>query len=221
MNFYFGTYDSGEHWQTGNYQKEVDINREICDEVMEKYGRKPAFKGWYITHEINTFNDGMMEVYDKLSTHLKTLKKIPILMSPYIKGIKQFGNDAISFTEHENEWSKVFSSLKGIVDIVAFQDGQVDFRDLPAYLKVNKELATKNKIECWSNIETFDRDMPIKFPPIDISKLLYKVERAQDSGVEKLITFEFSHFMSPQSIYPAAHQLFKRYNDYLHRGRSF
>jgi hypothetical protein len=28
---------------------------------------------------------------------------------------------------------------------------------------------------------------------------------------EKIITFEFAHFLSPHSCYPAAHNLFKRY----------
>ncbi len=31
------------------------------------------------------------------------------------------------------------------------------------------------------------------------------------SVAEKLITFEFPHFMSPHSCYPAAHHLFARY----------
>ncbi|MDB2447229.1 DUF4434 domain-containing protein [bacterium] len=215
MKFFFGTYDSGEHWQKGDYQKEVDLNREITDEVFEKYGHRAAFKGWYISHEINTFNDGMMNVYEQLSSHLRSLKKVPILMSPYIKGVKQFGNDAVSIETHEKEWGKVFSSLKGLVDIVAFQDGQIDYKELSTYLKVNNDLAQKNGLTCWSNIESFDRDMPIKFPPIDITKLLYKMNRAKESGVDKMITFEFSHFMSPQSIYPAAHHLYDRYREYF------
>ena len=57
--------------------------------------------------------------------------------------------------------------------------------------------------------------MPIKFPPINITKLLYKLNKAKESGVEKLITFEFSHFMSPQSIYPAAEHLYNRYREWL------
>jgi hypothetical protein len=41
------------------------------------------------------------------------------------------------------------------------------------------------------------------------------MEMAMAGKIEKLITFEFSHFMSPNSIYPAAHQLFKRYQEWL------
>ena len=32
--------------------------------------------------------------------------------------------------------------------------------------------------------------------------------------VEKAITFEFSHFMSPNSMWPSARSLFVRYNEY-------
>jgi hypothetical protein len=52
--------------------------------------------------------------------------------------------------------------------------------------------------------------MPIKFPPADWRYLRLKMEAATATA-EKLITFEFSHFMSPHSCYPAAHNLFRRY----------
>jgi hypothetical protein len=79
---------------------------------------------------------------------------------------------------------------------------------------VNRELAERHGLRCWSNLESFDRDMPIKFPPTDIRKLLYKAEQASAAGVEKLITFEFSHFMSPNSSYPSARHLYNRYQEW-------
>ena len=33
--------------------------------------------------------------------------------------------------------------------------------------------------------------------------------------MEDVITFEFSHFMSPNSVYPAAHGLYGRYCEHL------
>ncbi len=215
MKFFFGTYDSGRFWVNGKYREETELNKAFCDEVVEKYGHRKAFGGWYISHEINTYDDGMMEVYNELSSHLRALKKLPILISPYIKGVKQFGDEAISLDKHVREWESVFSRLKGTVDIVAFQDGHVSYHDLPHYLKANRDLAQKYGIQSWSNVESFDRDMPIKFPPQDIRKMRYKVEQASAAGVDKLITFEFSHFMSPNSIYPAAHNMYERYKDWM------
>jgi Domain of unknown function (DUF5109)/Domain of unknown function (DUF4434) len=219
MSFFFGTYDSGDFWVRGAYQQEIDLNLEFCDEVGERYSRHPAFKGWYISHEINAFDDGMMRVYEQLASHLRGIAAVPILMSPYVKGVKQFGAEAIQLSQHIKEWDTVFSRLKGHVDIVAFQDGQVDLFELPDYLAANCQLAAKYGLTSWSNVESFDRDMPIKFPPIDYRKLLLKIEQANKAGVDKLITFEFSHFMSPNSIYPAAGHLYNRYIEWLEEAR--
>ena len=215
MDFFFGTYDSGTYWVNGQYQKETDINRAFCDEVIERYGDRKAFRGWYISHEINTFDDGMMKVYEQLSGHLKGLHDLPVFISPYVKGVKQFGEEAISLDKHIDEWSQVFARLEGIVDIVAFQDGQVGLHELGDYLRVNGELAARHGLQSWSNVESFDRDMPIKFPPIAWPKMRYKMETALESGVDKLITFEFSHFMSPNSMYPSARTLFDRYREWM------
>jgi len=107
------------------------------------------------------------------------------------------------------------SGIRGAVDAVAFQDGHVDYRELPDFLAVNKALADKYALQCWTNSETFDRDMPIKFLPIKWEKLLLKLQAAQQAGVEKAITFEFSHFLSPNSCYAQAGHLFKRYCEHL------
>ena len=57
--------------------------------------------------------------------------------------------------------------------------------------------------------------MPIKFLPIKWDKLKYKLETAAQAGISEAITFEFSHFMSPQSAYPQAGHLYHRYLEYL------
>jgi hypothetical protein len=215
MAFWFGTYDSGKYWINGDYQKESDINRAFCEEVFGKYGHRKAFRGWYISHEIHTYNDGMMRVYEELAGHLRGLKKLPILISPYVKGVKQFGDEAISLNNHIDEWERVFQRIEGLVDVVAFQDGQVSYDELSDYLKANGELAARHGIQSWSNVESFDRDMPYKFPPIPFEKLRYKMELAAQAGVDKLITFEFPHFMSPNSMYPSAHGLYRRYMEWV------
>ncbi|NMA23088.1 MAG: DUF5109 domain-containing protein, partial [Spirochaetales bacterium] len=85
------------------------------------------------------------------------------------------------------------------------------YDELADYLAVNKRLAKKYGMQSWTNLESFDRDMPWRFPPIKWEKFLLKLQSAQEAGVDKAITFEFSHFMSPQSCYPQANNLFSRY----------
>lgn len=214
MQLFFGLYDSGLYWQKGDYQKEAEINKFFSEEVVRKYGHHPAFKGWYLSHEMSVYDKELIRIYEELTGHLRHLKNQPILMSPYVQGRKQF-EEPISTQEHYRQWDTILGNLSGKVDIVAFQDGQVDFYELPEMMTINKELADKHKLKAWSNVETFERGMPINFLPINWQNLRYKMEVANKSGVEKLITFEFSHFMSPNSIYRSAHNLYNRYREWL------
>ena len=75
-------------------------------------------------------------------------------------------------------------------------------------------------IELWNNVETFTRDMPIKFPPIDFRELTEKLKISARYAT-KNITFEFSHFMSPNSCYLSARNLYKRYCEYFKTGFNF
>jgi len=145
--------------------------------------------------------------------HAKSLTPdLPTLISPYIAGSKApDGVTPVSHEQHAEEWRSIFQRIRDCIDIVAFQDGHIDYLDLPEYLTTNLALAREAGITCWSNVETFDRDVPIKFPPIDWRKLEFKIDAAREAGVDKLITFEFSHFLSPHSVYPSAHSLFSRY----------
>ncbi|WP_255518136.1 DUF4434 domain-containing protein [Fulvivirga sp. M361] len=223
MDFYFGLYDSGNYWINHQYQKELDINRSIIDEVWAKYGSHKAFKGWYISHEINHHVPGVVDTYVKLGEHCKQLTGLPVLISPYIDGKKAVAASsnilekkyATSIEQYEQEWDEVFDSIKHAVDIVAFQDGHVGFDEIQSYFEVNRKLSKKHGIRCWSNCESFDRDMPIKFLPIKWEKMLLKLKAAQQAEVEKAITFEFSHFMSPNSSYVQAHHLYNRYMEYF------
>jgi len=210
LKFFFGTYDSGRHWTAGEHQAEIDVNLAFTEEFFARYGQSPALAGWYISHEIDAFDDGVMRVYESLARHLRGLKRVPILISPYIRGAKQFGS-TISLEQHEHEWDRVFARIEGLVDIVAFQDGQVEYAKLPDFLALNAGLARKHGLVSWSNVESFDRDVHIKFPPIAWPKLRYKMDAARSAGVDKLITFEFSHFLSPNSMFPSAKGLHALY----------
>jgi len=150
-------------------------------------------------------------------------KGLPTFISPYIAGKKAVSafnaglsnSGGVSVNDHEREWSEILDGIKDVVDICAFQDGHVDYHELDAFFAVNKRLCQKFGMKCWTNAESFDRDMPIKFLPIKFDKFRYKLEAAARAGLDKAITFEFSHFMSPQSCYPAARNLYNRYREYF------
>ena len=225
LAFYFGTYDSGHYWHIGEFQKEIDLNRAAIDEVWKKYGHRAAFKGWYLTQEVSRRTSGIIDVYATMARHCKAISddKLPVLISPWMDGLKavdSFGSeitksDGLTLQQHEQEWGEIMSGISGAVDIVAFQDGHVDFHELADYLAVNQSLTARYGLRCWTNSETFDRDMPIKFLPIKWEKLRLKLEAAASVGIEKGITFEFSHFMSPNSCYLQAGHLYNRYREHF------
>jgi hypothetical protein len=211
MKLFWGICDPGD-WAT-NQEHALAINRDFMHEVHEQFGRHPAFAGWYLTFELSRNNPAQVDLMVATGKLAKSIRPdLPTLISPYIAGAKAPpGDSPISPAEHEAEWRSIFARLADCVDIVAFQDGHVNYLDAPHYLTTNLRLAREAGIACWSNVETFDRDVPIKFPPIDWRKLEFKMDAAREAGVDKLITFEFSHFLSPHSCYPAAHNLFRRY----------
>lgn len=224
MNFYFGLYDSGKYWDTGNMTYEIDVNRFVIDEVWKNYGHYPSFKGWYLSMEISRKTKGAIESFYTLGKQCKEVSgNLPTLISPWIDGRKAVlasqssltKEESVSLKIHEEEWSEIFSGIHSVIDAVAFQDGHIDYDQLDDFFGVNKHLADKFGLKCWTNAETFDRDMPIKFLPIKFEKLRLKLEAAQRMNYDKAITFEFSHFMSPQSAYGQAAHLYKRYREWV------
>lgn len=223
MQFYFGLYDSGHYWDTGDLAPEIEANRYVIEEAWKRYGHHPSFRGWYLSMEISRRTIGATEAFRTLGRSCKDLSGgLPTFISPWIDGKKAVlaaapeltKADAVSVQDHEREWREIFSGLQDAVDAVAFQDGHIDFSELDSFFSVNKKLADAHGLQCWTNAESFDRDMPIKFFPIKFEKLRLKLEAARRAGYDKAITFEFSHFMSPQSAYVQAHHLYNRYLEY-------
>ncbi len=224
MKFYFGLYDSGDQWNSGNMRKELETNRFVIDEVWAKYGHHKSFAGWYLSMEISRRTSSSIEAISALGKQCKEVSNnLPTFISPWIDGKKSvLASDSrltkangITVQEHEEEWNEIFDGIKGSVDAVAFQDGHIDYHQLQEFFQVNKKLADKYGFQSWTNAESFDRDMPIKFMPIKFDKLALKLKAAASVGYEKAITFEFSHFMSPQSAYLQAGHLYNRYQEYL------
>ena len=225
MKFYFGLYDSGHYWDTGDLSLEIEDNKYVIDEVWRTYGeRYKSFAGWYISGEISRATKGAIEAFHAMGKQCKEVSGgLPTFISPWIDGKKAVmaasgsltKEDAISVQEHEREWDEIFSGIHDVVDACAFQDGHIDYDELDDFFAVNKKLADKYGIKCWTNAETFDRDMPISFLPIKFDKLRLKLEAAKRAGYDKAITFEFSHFMSPQSAYLQAGHLYDRYKEFF------
>lgn len=214
IRLFFGLFDSGVHWVRGDWREEVELNLRFIEEVAERYGAHPAFQGWYLCHETGRREPYTEELYNRLGHACKAAVNRPVLISPYPQGAKQPGGAPLTLEQSFAQWHDIFEQTRGAFDICAFQDGQVHYRELPEFQQGISELGRRHGVTVWANVETFDRDMPIKFPPADWRNLRFKLESASQRA-EKLITFEFAHFLSPHSCYPAAHHLFRRYAEHF------
>ena len=214
VGIFFGTYDSGFEWVRGSWWNEVSINKEFIQEVVDRYGHFQSFRGWYLCHETSRMTLNIIDLFNEIGAACKKELDLPILISPFPQGAKQFGTNTLSLSESFDHWNRIFQETHDVIDICAFQDGQIEYQELPAFITGIGELGRKHGITIWSNLETFDREMPIKFPPADWRNLRFKMESAAKIA-EKIITFEFPHFMSPNSCYPSAHHLFNRYCEHF------
>ncbi len=222
MQFRFGLYDSGRYWDTGEMSYELETNKFVIDEVWKAYGHHKSFAGWYISTEISRKTKDCIQTFHEMGRMCKEISGgLPTFISPWIDGKKAVSaarsnpKEGVSIDKHEEEWNEIFDGIHEYVDACAFQDGHIDYDELDAFFSVNKKLADKYGMQCWTNAESFDRDMPIDFLPIKFDKLRMKLEAAVRCGYDKAITFEFSHFMSPQSAYLQAGNLYDRYMEYF------
>ena len=214
MQVYLGLYISNLTWNDGDYKHEVEENKKYIEEVLERYGNMPAFKGWYIPQEGCSHLFNLKQTTEELAGLCKqyTPDK-PVLLSPFFKGKNHHPNDSCTPAETEELWLDLLENCKGKVDILAFQDGTAPLDEYEEYLKAMKRVCDKYSMHLWANVETFERDVRAMFFPIPFDMLRRKIEIAE-KHVEKCITFEFSHFLSPQSIYPSAKNLHGLYTTY-------
>lgn len=212
INVYFGLYISNICWNDGDYITEININKKFVKEVLNRYNQYPNFKGFYVPHESDR-DDGKNNLTSIIGGLASVCKDAApdkkVLVSPFFHSRLMDREAFFTPERHYEEWDKIFEECRD-VDICAFQDGTSPIGEMDAYFGVTKQLCDKYNIEHWVNVETFERDVRCMYYPISFEVLKRKVE-LHNGYADKLITFEYSHFLSPQSIYPSAGNLYKRY----------
>lgn len=90
MKFYFGLYDSGRYWDTGDLSWEIEDNKYVIDEVWKNYGSKySSFGGWYISGEISRATKGAISAFHAMGKQCKDVSNgLPTFISPWIDGKK-------------------------------------------------------------------------------------------------------------------------------------
>ena len=215
MKVFVGLCISGAGWrEKGGAKGEIHLNRHFINEFYARYKDYPAFTGWYIPHETSRNNLNITEVMNGLSYLCKeTNPDMPVLISPFFHTPVTCSDNFFTVEQHTDEWNDIFLYCGKQIDICAFQDGSAPISEMRDFFAATKKLCDSYNIEHWVNTETFERDVRKMYYPIPFSTLKQKLEMHKEYA-SKIITFEFSHFLSPQSIYPSARNLNNLYKEY-------
>jgi len=215
LKVFVGLYISTITWHDGDAKTEIELNRHFLNEVWERYADYPAFQGWYIPQETSENNLNITEVMRGLSYLCKEkAPHLPVLISPYFA--TSVTRKDFDVRRHTDEWNGIFDQCGQQIDICAFQDGSAPFSDMREFFVATKAVCDAHNITHWVNTETFERDVRYMYYPIPFPILKQKLEIHKEYA-EKVITFEFSHFLSPQSIYPSAKNLYNLYTNYYNK----
>lgn len=216
MQVFMGMYISNLTWNDGDYRFEVEQNKKFIKEVLERYKDIPSFKGWYIPQEGGSRMYNLKETMGALAALCKEFTPDkPVLISPFFRG-RNHASDFFTPEYTEELWMDLLEESGKYIDYCAFQDGTVPLEEYDRYLAAIKRVCDRYDIKLWANVESFERDVRQMYYPIPFDVLRRKIEIAQEY-VEKCITFEFSHFLSPQSIYPSAKNLNTLYRNYYEK----
>ncbi len=212
MKVFVGLYNSNINWNNGDALREIELNRHFINEFYARYKEYPSLTGWYIPQETSKNTLNITEVFNGLSYLCKEKNpNMPVLISPYFNTNITGGDFTVE--QHADEWNEIFARCGDQIDICAFQDGTAPITEMRDFFAATKKLCDSYQIDHWVNTETFERDVRAMYYPLPFSLLKQKLAIHKEYA-DKIITFEFSHFLSPQSIYPSARNLFNRYTEF-------
>lgn len=216
MKVYFGLYIENLTWNDGDAKNEIAKNKIFIDEVVERYHKYKSFYGWYIPHEVGKNDFNITEIFRELGKMCKekTPNK-PVIASPFFYAQALVKEGWLTPKEMASEWDKILELSGHYIDAYAFQDGSASLNLMTEYYKELRPVFEKHGAELWGNIEMMQRGVT-GFFPIDFTTLQYKISQIAPY-VSNMITFEFSHFLSPQSTFGSAKNLYNLYKNHYNK----
>jgi hypothetical protein len=211
--------DGWWEWDAAYLARALEDRKELTRAIHERYGAHRSFGGWYFTEEMsgNLSPERVVQLRDyfsALSRHVKGLRDQPVGLAPYFSHL----------TPVESMRSIYGSFLDGAgIDILMLQDGvgargwdrDLEARIVP-FFEMYREVCDRHGVALWSDLESFQRADPERehgFVPTTPDRLRRQLA-AVAPYVERIVTFDFFHYMSPHRG-PAQRALYEGYLDYL------
>lgn len=189
----------------------------ICDELYKKYHSKykNAFYGWYFPYEIDNVNFNNHSKFNSLANainiNLNYLdskgERLPFMMSPFMNSA--FGTSK----QYANNW-KYFFSITNLKpnDVFCPQDsvgaGGLDVNEVNSWFTaLRKSVDVKKGLKLWANLETFDY---VNNSTVTLDRIVKQMYMEQPC-VDKIISFSYTHYYSPNNIDPGFNKAYYKY----------
>lgn len=209
MRVVFGLRHDGRWWHEWGraeyLQEEARASVSLVQEVHRRYGKHPAFAGFYIPYEIwdasfteeqTTQMAGLLRTIGRACRQVARDK--PVFLAPFFAGL-------LSPERFEQLWLNLLVDRP--VDVVALQDGvgargwdeEIE-RRVPPYFAAMQRACRQRKVKLWCDLECFrltnnDPSRP-SFAPASAERVIRQL-KAVSPYVERVVTFDFYHYMSP------------------------
>ncbi len=184
-------------WLGLDASADVCRNLSIAREVRARYGRFwEVVQGWYVfgafgelMNAPNPF-DPTVRAYAAVIPELKRIAPLPVMIAP------AFTLD-VSPEALAKGWERLFAVFRP--DVMTVQDGvgcgrNLTLQNIRPYFSALKEVCDRHGVRLWSDLEIFD--IPSGWRPAPIDRIADQFTAVRDL-VEKVVVFEFNHYMSP------------------------
>ena len=226
MDVYLGLHLDPDQFSTSTFDLQANLAQGQAElsELWTRYGGHTSLAGWYMPQEFSDYmvfyqpqlRNDIISYTSAVTFQAHASSGLPMMISPY------FGQNP-NAAAYANWWNTTGLPQTG-VDIVAMQDGVGTHRTTIAQSQtVFQALApvmANHGVAFWANNESFNQthgwpvdNQPWAAQPTGINTFVAQIE-STNPFVEKSITFEFSHYMSPQGT-TATNALFQDYQAYF------
>ena len=215
----------------GDWKKEVDESKKYYDRIVAKYADHPCFYGLYVSLEALPWHFNFLDICREILIHMrKNFPEKKTFMSPMLMGVT--GDMKTPYTAEQ--WVDIYGryfydQIAGLLDYCAPQDaiaapacreGKILDNGIAHWYRTLDELFTRNGIELWTNIESFQRPFPGHgeaegvYRQADYRSLYMKLSEASPL-VKRIITYDFFSCMSPNTEWGSAKRLLSRYMEMI------
>jgi hypothetical protein len=205
-------YANDNVWLTNEFNLSQQIAQELWNRYGAQYGNTIA--GFYLTMEMDNVNfqttttqDRMKTVYANTANYIHSHTGKPVMVAPFFNS--STGQTA---TAYANMWGYIVTTAP--LDIVAVQDGigvgHATVSNIASWLQpLGTALkAARPGIAFWTDLETLNSN----YTPAAVSRVIQQIE-AEKAYVDKVTTFSFNHYDSPQQGHTAEYTQWKAYTD--------